>query len=112
VEGRVADRLVVRGARVGQPPRVGEIVEVMAGQGPGPYRVRWRDGHESLFSPGPDTTIDAKPRLDAEREANIADRHARCAAWRRGVVAGVGREASMAQGAGDGASPGVSDGGL
>lgn len=112
MEGRVADRLVVRGARVGQPPRVGEIVEVMAGHGPGPYRVRWSDGHESLFSPGPDTMIDPGPRLDAERQADVAARHARCAGWRRGVVAGVGREASMAQDAGDGASPGVSDGGL
>ena len=97
MQGRVADRLVVRGARVGQAPRVGEIVEVIAGHGPGPYRVRWSDGHESIFSPGPDTMIDPQPRLDAERQADVAARHARCASWRRGVVAGVGREASLAQ---------------
>lgn len=97
MQGRVADLLVVRGARVGQAPRVGEIVEVIAGHGPGPYRVRWSDGHESVFSPGPDTTIDPQPRLDAERRAGVAARHARCASWRRGVVAGVGREASSAQ---------------
>ena len=97
MQAQIADRLVVRGARVGQATRVGEVVEVIAGHGPGPYRVRWSDGHESIFSPGPDTTIDPQPRLDAERRADVAARHARCASWRRGVVAGVGREASLAQ---------------
>jgi hypothetical protein len=97
VQARVADRLVVRGAKAGLAPRVGEVLEIVAGTGPGRYRVRWSDGHESIFSPGPGTTVDPAPRLDAEWQATVAARHARCAAWRRGVVAGVGREASIAQ---------------
>lgn len=100
MQARVADRLVVRPARVGLAPRVGEVVEIVASAGSGRYRVRWDDGHESIFSPGPDTTVDASVRVDAEWDATVAARHARCAAWRRGVVAGVGREASLAQKAG------------
>jgi hypothetical protein len=76
---------------------VGEIVEVVTGHGPNRYRVRWADGHESLFSPGPGTTIDPQARLEDEWAAQVAATHARCAAWRRGVTAGVGREASVAQ---------------
>lgn len=100
MQGRVADRLTVPGARPGSTPRVGEIVEVLAGHGPDRYRVRWSDGHESLFSPGPGTTIDTQARVDAEWADTVAATHARCAAWRRGITAGVGREASLAQKAG------------
>jgi hypothetical protein len=96
VQGQVADRLVVQGT-LGQGPRVGEIVEVVPGHDSVRYRVRWADGHESVFSPGPGVAIDAAPRVEAEWEARVAAVHARCAAWRRGVTAGVGREASMAQ---------------
>jgi len=97
MQARVADRVVVQGTRLGQAPRTGEIVEVVAGHGPDRYRVRWEDGHESIFSPGWGTSIDPGPRVDAKWEATVAARHARCAAWRRGIVAGVGREASLAQ---------------
>ena len=97
MQARVADRLVVRPAKVGLAPRVGEVVEIVASAGAGRYRVRWDDGRESIFAPGPDATLDVTGRVDAEWEATVAARHARCAAWRRGVVAGVGREASIAQ---------------
>jgi uncharacterized protein DUF1918 len=97
VQGRVGDRLVVSGAKPGAPARVGEIVEVVAGHGPDRYRVRWNDGHESVISPGPGTTVDSGPRREAEWAATVAATHTRCAAWRRGITAGVGREASLAQ---------------
>jgi hypothetical protein len=76
---------------------VGDIVEVVSGHDSVRYRVRWADGHESLFTPGTGVTIDSSPRVEAEWQASVAAVHARCAAWRRGVTAGVGREASMAQ---------------
>ena len=97
MQGQVADRLIVQGTH-GQGPRVGEIVEVLAA-GPDSvrYRVLWADGHESVFTPGAGVTIDAGPRIEAEWEARVAAVHARCAAWRRGVTAGVGHEASLAQ---------------
>jgi hypothetical protein len=49
--GKVGDRIVVESEQVGHDPREGEIVA--ADQGPsGPhYRVRWDDGHESIFLP-------------------------------------------------------------
>jgi hypothetical protein len=95
VHGQVSDRLVVPGIH-GQA-RVGEIVEVVPGHDSVRYRVRWADGHESVFTPGPGATVDAAPRVEAEWEATVAAVHARCAAWRRGVTAGVGHEASVAQ---------------
>ena len=96
MEARVDDRLVVHGAR---SPRVGVIVELVDGSGPQRYRVRWSDGHESIISPGPDATIDRDTAADelAEWEAAKAARHARTTAWRRGITAGVGREAAKAQ---------------
>src|SRR5712691_13153484 len=53
--GRVArkgDLIVVNPPRVGGAPREGEIIEVREGDLGVRYRVRWNDGHESLFAPG------------------------------------------------------------
>src|SRR5262249_54024044 len=46
------DAIVVNPARVGGPPRQGEILEVVERELRVQYRVRWNDGHESLFAPG------------------------------------------------------------
>jgi hypothetical protein len=96
MQARVDDRLVVHGSRAS---RRGVIMELVEGAGPQRYRVRWTDGHESVISPGPDAVVErnAEAELLAEWEAAKAARHARTAAWRRGVTAGVGREASLAQ---------------
>ncbi len=91
------DRLVVHGAKVGQPDRVGEIVEVVPSHGPPRYRVHWSDGHESVYSPGADAEVDPQARTKAEWVAQVARRRAQSAARRRGFTAGVGREASLAQ---------------
>ena len=42
---------------VGEKPRTGEIVEVLGEPAHEHYRVRWDDGHESIFYPSSDTTI-------------------------------------------------------
>lgn len=48
---RPGDRIVVESERVGQPARVGEILEVIeSGIGPS-FEVRWEDGHRSSFRP-------------------------------------------------------------
>jgi hypothetical protein len=53
------DRIVVRGHRIGEHDRDGEILDVRGEDGGPPYLVRWEeDGHESLFFPGPDTAVD------------------------------------------------------
>jgi hypothetical protein len=50
--GKIGDTIVVESEQVGQPSREGEIVEVMEGSVGVRYRVRWTDGHESIFTPG------------------------------------------------------------
>jgi hypothetical protein len=93
MQAQVDDRLIVHGAGA---TRIGVIVEVVAENR---YRVRWNDGHESIMSPGPDATVERDEQADAlaEWEAAKEARHARTMAWRRGITAGVGREAHLAQ---------------
>lgn len=50
------DLVVIAAHRVGEREQLGEILEVFAGQRPR-YRVRWEDGHESLFFPSSDATV-------------------------------------------------------
>jgi len=55
----VGDRLVVKGHHVGDPDRDAEILEVHGTDGGPPYLVRWSDdGHEGLFFPSTDSTIE------------------------------------------------------
>jgi len=51
------DVIEVTGRRVGEPPRTGEIVEVLGEPERPHYRVHWDDGHESVFFPGAGTHI-------------------------------------------------------
>jgi uncharacterized protein DUF1918 len=51
VEATAGDRIIVESEQVGQPPREGEILEVIEGSVSLRYRVRWADGHESTFTP-------------------------------------------------------------
>jgi hypothetical protein len=54
----VGDRIVIKGHHVGEPDRDAEILEVHGTGGEPPYVVRWSDdGHEGLFFPGPDATL-------------------------------------------------------
>ncbi|MGH2545695.1 MAG: DUF1918 domain-containing protein [Actinomycetota bacterium] len=52
MSGKVGDRIVVESETVGTPSRVGEILEVIEGEVGVRYRIRWEDGHESVFTPG------------------------------------------------------------
>lgn len=59
MQARVGDRIVIRGHRVGQPLRDGEVLEVRGPDGGPPYIVRWEDnGHETLFFPGSDADVE------------------------------------------------------
>ncbi|MGZ8631209.1 MAG: DUF1918 domain-containing protein [Actinomycetota bacterium] len=48
---RPGDLIVVDSRQVGSPAREGEVLEVIEGEVRVSYRVRWLDGHESIFSP-------------------------------------------------------------
>jgi hypothetical protein len=54
------DTLRMHGRVVGQHDQDAEIVEVMGENGTPPYRVRHKDGHESVMSPGPDCVVQSK----------------------------------------------------
>jgi hypothetical protein len=63
MNGQIGDRLHVHGNVVGQPDRMGEIVEVRGAEGAPPYLVRFDDGHEALVYPGPDTVIEHQEQV-------------------------------------------------
>ena len=53
---KVGDLVVVAPHHVGAQDQVGEILEVLPGTRPH-FRVRWDDGHESIFFPSSDATF-------------------------------------------------------
>lgn len=50
MDARAGDTIEVQSNQVGQPVRRGTVLEVIAEQ-PAELRVRWEDGHESVFYP-------------------------------------------------------------
>ena len=57
MEARKGDRIVVEGAKVGQVPREGEVLEVLEAASSKYYRVRWGDGQETVFFPSSDARV-------------------------------------------------------
>jgi hypothetical protein len=53
----VGDLVVISGHHLGEPERIGEILEVLGEPGHEHYRVRWDDDHESVFYPSSDASI-------------------------------------------------------
>ena len=45
------DTIAIPGTHVGDPGRIGVVLEARGPDGTPPYRVRWEDGHEGLFFP-------------------------------------------------------------
>lgn len=53
------DRLVIHSQHLDGPSRDAEILEVRGPDGSPPFLIRWSDtGHESLFFPGADATVE------------------------------------------------------
>ena len=50
MKAHAGDRIVVESERVTQPPRRGVVEQVIAEEPPR-LRVRWDDGHTTVFSP-------------------------------------------------------------
>jgi Domain of unknown function (DUF1918) len=66
VHASVGDRMMIRGHRVGDPGRDCEVLKVRGQDGGPPYVVRWGDsGHETLFFPGVDATVEHFEHLTA-----------------------------------------------
>jgi hypothetical protein len=57
MQAKQGDHIVIETATLDTARRHGEVVEVL-GQGEREhYRVRWQDGHESVYFPGPDARV-------------------------------------------------------
>ena len=54
---RAGDLLIIASHRVGQPAQFAEVLEVIEASSGQHYRVRWDDGHESIFFPGSDAAV-------------------------------------------------------
>ena len=54
---RVGDEIVITGHSVGDAPRTAKILAVLGGPEHPRYRVRWEDGHESIYFPGADALV-------------------------------------------------------
>lgn len=55
------DEISITGHSVGDAPRTAVILEVLGDPGHERFRVRWEDGHESIFFPGEDAVV-VRPR--------------------------------------------------
>jgi len=51
------DIIEIHGHKVGEHPRLGEILEVLGDPGREHYRVRWEDEHEAIVYPAEDATV-------------------------------------------------------
>jgi hypothetical protein len=54
---RPGDEIAITGHSVGNAPRTAVILEVLGSAGHEHFRVRWEDGHESIYFPGEDAVI-------------------------------------------------------
>lgn len=51
------DIIEIHGHKVGEHPRLGEILEVLGEPGREHYRVRWEDEHEAIVYPAEDAIV-------------------------------------------------------
>jgi hypothetical protein len=51
MDTQVGDRIIVESEKVGQPERVGMILEIIEASYGTRFRVLWEDGHESTIHP-------------------------------------------------------------
>jgi hypothetical protein len=51
MQAKPGDRIAIETEHVGEAEREGEVLEIIEGSTSVTYRVRWRDGRETLFTP-------------------------------------------------------------
>jgi uncharacterized protein DUF1918 len=61
MHAEVGDHIVIETVTLDSPRRHGEVVEVIGQADRRHYRVRWQDGHESVYFPGPDARVTDAP---------------------------------------------------
>jgi hypothetical protein len=58
---KAGDRVKVESESTERPPRIGVIDEVVHGAPSPRYRIRWDDGHESIYTPAAGALSPAEP---------------------------------------------------
>ncbi|MGZ4768705.1 MAG: DUF1918 domain-containing protein [Ilumatobacteraceae bacterium] len=59
MRAHAGDQVVVKGHRIGEPDRKGQVLEARGTDSSGPFLVRWDDsGHTTLLFPGTDAVIE------------------------------------------------------
>lgn len=61
MKAKAGDRIIIAPPTVDGPLRDGEILETRGPDGGPPYVVRWTDGHQGLFYPGPGSVLRIGP---------------------------------------------------
>jgi hypothetical protein len=64
----VGKRVVAESESTGRRPRSGVVDEVLRGDPSPRYRIRWDDGHESIYTPA-SGALRAEPRRKRPRQA-------------------------------------------
>ena len=59
------DRVQVESESTERPPRTGVVEEVVHGAADPRYRIRWDDGHETVYTPAAGALKPAKPAKGA-----------------------------------------------
>jgi hypothetical protein len=62
----VSERVVAESESIDRRPRSGVVEEVLRGDPSPRYRIRWDDGHESIYSPA-SGALRAEPRAKRQR---------------------------------------------
>jgi hypothetical protein len=57
MHAKTGDHIVIETAKLDTRRRHGDVLEVLGDQDNEHYRVRWDDGHESIYFPGPDAQL-------------------------------------------------------
>ena len=60
MDAAIGDHFVIEGEKVGQTRRNGEVVEVLGISSQQHFRVRWDDGHETIYFPGLGATVERR----------------------------------------------------
>jgi len=98
MELKVASRVKLESESVARPARTGVIEEVVR-EAPSPrYRVRWDDGHESIYTPAAGALHSAEPTEKASDHRQRAPRRQRKRS-RGGPIRGIGTPSGLGSGA-------------
>jgi Domain of unknown function (DUF1918) len=62
----VGTRINVEAESTERPPRTGVVEEVVSEPPTPRYRIRWDDGHESIYTPAAGAVVRAKPAEKSE----------------------------------------------